>query len=142
MNDPVSKFISVTIDRTKQNQLHWISLVHSKIRIKPNKSFDSLDPDLIKMYENFELHIEEERSYVTQYNNGEIFLVMSIDYSQTDPYSIDLIVQTQSSKYSVLYASTTNEDFNVSSELKRLYNIVDSSDPDVSQFINSFIQEQ
>ena len=142
MNDPVSKFISVTIDRTKQNQLHWISLVHSKIRIKPNKSFDSLDPDLIKMYENFELHIEEERSYVTQYNNGEIFLVMSIDYSQTDPYSIELIVPPQSSKYSVLYASTTNEDFNVSSELKRLYNIVDSSDPDVSQFINSFIQEQ
>lgn len=142
MNDQVSKFISITIDKTKKNQLHWISLSRSEIKIKPNKLYGSLDPSLIKIYKNLKLHIEEKRSYVAQYNDGEIFLVMSIDYSQADPYSIDLIVQTQFSKHSVLYASTTNEDFNVSSELKRLYNIVDSSDPDVSQFIDSFIQEQ
>lgn len=130
MNDTTPKLISKLIQKTKHHSIKW-KRAHSPALVKPTKS------------EEFEVYLQNvllfdiENSYYADYNGGQFFLI-----SDEVSHDVTLLVQSLSSSYSMVYASTVNEtDTNIISELKRLYNIVDSVDYDVSAFVDDFLAQ-
>ena len=75
------------------------------------------------------------------YNDGCFFLLI-YRYLVTNT-RIDLQVQTKNSKNSKIYASS-DDNVEISSQLKRLYNLVDSmpSSTEIDDFISTFIETE
>lgn len=139
----VLPLIKHLIDRTKDDSLTWIECSEANIELMPIYtsplvgSATSLvasalvKPDLIK-----------EKSYVCDYSNGYFFLLLYRNlYSGT---TLELRAQTQDSKNSKVYATSATNDTEVSSQLKRLYNLVDNvpSVLDIDQFVKDFIGDK
>ncbi len=128
--DTAFKLISKLIHKTKNHSIKWKS-VQSTALIKPFTS---------KKYSTYLENIfllDMNNSYYADYNGGQFFLI--IDEVSRD---VTLIVQIPSSSHSMIYASTVDEiDTDIISELKRLYNLVDSIDYDISAFVDEFINQ-
>lgn len=130
MNDTTLKLISKLIQKTKQHSIKWRH-AHSRALVKPTKSKE------FEVYLQNTLLFDTENSYYADYNRGQFFLI-----SDGVSHDVTLLVQSRHSSYSMAYASTVNEaDTNIISELKRLYNIVDSIDYDVSAFVDNFLAQ-
>ncbi len=101
---------------------------------------DSIKPPKLEEFESYIQNVvcfNQESCYYADYHGGRFFLI----YDGAS-YDITLLVQTSSSSYSQVYASTLDENsIDIVSELKRLYNLVDSMDYDVFTFVNDFISQ-
>lgn len=130
MKNVAFELISKLIQKTKHQSIKWKNTLSSD-SIKPPKSIE------FKAYIQNVLLFNKENCYYADYNGGQFFLIFD-DMSN----DIVLLVQTPSSSYSQMYASTLDEsNADIISELKRLYNLVDSIDYDVSTFVDDFIAQ-
>lgn len=134
------------IDRTKQGTITWQRCSQTDIALKGSYK-SPLEESLHNPLANsFCPSIDNEHSYVASYNEGYFFLV--VYRSSFTNNKIELRVQTKKSQYSSIYASSvetteTNNDINVPSQLKRLYNLIDDSTSNeaIDSFVNSFIND-
>lgn len=138
MSNQALNLINTLIKKTKNDALRWKNLSISNVELKPERS-NILDDNLLSANAALSTFIEHNRSYVMNYKDGYIFLLAHKHYGNASSILISLSVQTEQSKYSINYATTRDRDSEVASSLKRLYNIVDSYDYDISSFVNDFI---
>lgn len=130
MKNIAFELISKLIKKTKQQSIKWKHM-QSTTSFKPTISAEYGD------YLHNLLSLDVEDSYCADYDGGQFFLIV-------DTFSRDvmLIVQTPSSSHSMIYASTSDKsNLEIVTELKRLYNLVDSIDYDVSTFVYEFINQ-
>lgn len=139
MNEKSMKLINSIIKKTKNGSLHWKILSRSSIALKPNKT-DRFENHIVTSAKDaFLPQLSEPDSYVTEYKDGSIFLLLYRDVLRLGNSTISLRIQTKRLSYSVEYASTDCNDSQIATSLKRLYNIVDSADYDIESFIDDFI---
>lgn len=129
MKDIVVELLGKLISKTKDYSIQWKHM-SPRIRIKPYFKQD----DRIEHAHDLLLQ-DMENSYYSDFEDGRFFLI-----SHEGTHEVKLIVQSASSSRSVQYASTLDvANPNIISELKRLYNLVDSIDYDVSVFVARFL---
>lgn len=149
-NNKVSALIETLIEKTKDSSIVWSKCCNSSFDIKPLPQ-SSLDNDFKKtlsytvelLSANSKYNIlDSNNSYVSSFKNGMFFLLLYV--SPIDGNELELRVQTENSPTSKIFASTNDNDIKVSSQLKRLYNIVDSenSTMGIDAFVNSFINDR
>ena len=119
-NNSTPKLLSLLIEKTKSGRIEWKPFIYTNM--KPVKSWR----------ESFSSLIDMERSYCANFQNGTFFLVSCANV-------LSLVAQTQSSQYAMECVSTSDSAPSDIAELKRLYNIVDSTDYDVSTFLDNFL---
>lgn len=142
MNDNTLLLIANLIERTKSGELSWHHYQNSSFDLKPiySSPVESTIMDIAVDTIGKPVFIPED-SYVCSYNDGCFFLLL-YRYLVTNT-RIDLQVQTKNSKNSKIYASS-DDNVEISSQLKRLYNLVDSipSSAEIDDFINTFIETE
>lgn len=131
------------IERTKDDSLIWNKCSKANIELMPvyTSPFTGSAVSLAVSALNKQILIKEE-SYVCNYNNGHFFLLLYRNlYSNA---TIELRAQTQDSNTSKTYATSASNDTEISSQLKRLYNLVDNAPSllDIDQFIEDFINDK
>ena len=141
MNNQNIELINSLIAKTKSNLIHWESFSSCPVSIKEEKSYN-LDFNHYSANANAILRptIIDNSSYFVHYKDGYIFLLAKNSFTSIDKPTISLVVQTEHSNFSLEYASSKDDDKQISSSLKRLYNIVDSYDYDIASFVNNFIK--
>lgn len=141
MNNLTIKFIEKLIEKTKMSELNWIRCTQDAPDVKPSKASRLGAPMLVSksaMNVVFVPQVHKEASYFCRFNNGYIFLLYKMSLSgQTS--LLTLTAQTDDSPYSKTYVSDDEKDLEIVSSLKRLYNIIDTSDPDIDAYINEFL---
>jgi len=140
MTETSISFIEKIIEKTKQNELRWIRYEQGNVELKPDKNNSLTNTALVAMRSALEPTPNKKSSFYAEYKDGFIFLIF---YSDPITHSgrITLRAQTKSGDHSKQYASTSGDDKDVVSQLKRLYNIIDaSSDDDIDSFVNDFIK--
>lgn len=148
MNKTTLSLINQLIERTKTGELSWKPYSSFEADLKPiyasplDTNFSSLTSTLLNTNSPV---IVSEGSYVCVYNNGYFFLLLyRYLLSGSD---IILRIQTKDSKNSKVYASTSPEsedNLQISAQLKRLYNLVENSPTfaEIDEFINDFISTE
>lgn len=131
MNENANLLISKLIERTKSKEICWRSYDVSSNLLKPLKKdvFSDSYPDTDT--------IEADSCYFATYLDTTFFLMTYLDVFNN--ISVRLYVQTDSSRSAKLYIKTTELDVFVVSELKRLYNIVESYDDPIEDSVRNFI---
>ena len=142
MNDNALPLIANLIERTKNEKLSWHHYSNSSFDLKPIYS-SPLEGSVVELAVdtiNKPVLIPDD-SFVCSYNNGCFFLLL-YRYLVTNT-RIVLQVQTKTSKNSKIYASS-DDSVEISSQLKRLYNLVDSvpSSAEIDDFISDFIETE
>lgn len=142
MNNKNLQLINSLIEKTKQNSIHWQPLSTCPVNLKREKGHN-LDSTIANMGVTAITtpSLVHSASYFFQHNDGYIFLLAYNSFVPVERMSVSLVIQTELSNNSVVYASTQDNDEKVISSLKRLYNIVDSYDYDIESFVNDFINE-
>lgn len=146
MNKTVLSLIDQLIERTKTKELSWKPYSNFKSALKPLYSSSlKLSPILSASQSINKPVLIPEESYVCVYNNGYFYLLLY--RSMISGTEITLRVQTNSSKNSKIYASTSSvseDNLQISSQLKRLYNLVESTPvfTEIDDFINDFISNE
>lgn len=131
MKDIAFELICKLIQKTKQQSIKW---KHAQ----PTTSFKPIVSVEYGDYLHNLLSLDIESSYYADCDGGQFFLIVD-----TLSQDIMLVVQTPSSSHSMMYASTLDKsNLNTVAELKRLYNLVDSIDYDVSSFVAEFINQE
>lgn len=128
MNETALLFIQKAIEKTKNHSLKWYSLHKGKnsptILHKPTEdtvSYTTKPAELLSFY--------------SKYNNGYIFLLCYENFLSNE-YSLE--IQTESSPFAKQLASSTDT-LEISTQLKRLYNIVEDYSSDITIFIDDFL---
>lgn len=140
MNTNALSLIEQLIERTKNEEISWKPYSNEKSKVKPLYS-SLLDSASISSAITRPVFLPNG-SYFCTYNNGCFFLLLY--QLVTSSVKIELRAQTNHSTNSKLCASSSTDDSQVASQLKRLYNLVESK-PDsseIDEFINSFIQNE
>lgn len=125
------------IQKTKDNSIHWKKLSSSHVSLKPLPASSIL---VIATQPDDLFSLDREHSYVYSYENGMFALLA---YQTTLGHDIYLRVQTDDSPNSHNCVSTiSNNDVDEISQLKRLYNLVDSSylTYELENFIDDFLK--
>lgn len=141
MNNNTSlTLIKKLINLTKNDEITWHKVTDTDIDLKPlpaspyNRLLTAANA-----LTNSSIFIREH-SYVSTYNDGYFFLLLHRNVFED---IIKLQVQTEASENSRVYATTSASDDNVdiASQLKRLYNLIDQSSAsvEIDNFINEFI---
>lgn len=133
MNENAYLLITKLIEQTKSLSLHWCGYATSPILLKPVKREIFSDSTFFPEQQP----IINEASFLCQHGNA-VFLLIAAEDLWGNPF-LTLYVQTTDSSYSKVYASTEDNDIQISSELKRLYNLIDSMDDPVDDSVRNFI---
>lgn len=147
-NNKSAKLIEKLIYATKDNSILWVNLSISNISLKPlpsTKLNDSLFSSISSSVESLNgPSLSTEDSYVGQLGDGYFFLLLYQNMFNNN--HLILRVQTKSSSNSRIYATSneTEENLEISSQLKRLYNLINDSycTKDIDSFINQFIKSE
>lgn len=147
-NNKTIDLINKLIEKTKDSSISWNKCSNSNIELKPLSHFP-IESALVTAlatsakYASQGVSLNEESSYVGTYANGVFFLLA---YCSVIGSSIlELRVQTKASSTSKLFASSTSEnDPTIAAQLKRLYNIIDSTNQssDIDSFIDEFLTKE
>lgn len=146
MNKTVLSLINQLIERTKTEELSWKPYSNFESVLKPLYSSPlKLSPMISASQSITKPVLIPEESYVCIYNNGYFFLLLY--RSMLLGTEITLRVQTKSSENSKIYASTSSDsedNLQISSQLKRLYNLVESTPvfAEIDEFIDNFISNE
>lgn len=117
-NTKTIQFFEAAIKKTKLGLLSWNRVSDSTaVLIQLNRILDYWE-------------IDAERSFMTKYNSGEIFLIRD----SADDELCCLVKPDQNLAHQIV--GDNNE-----SSLHRLYNIVYSQFPSIDSFIDEFIQD-
>lgn len=143
MNNTTSALIEQLIDRTKAGELSWKPYSNFESDLKPIYT-SPLDSNTVsKTITNINIStITPEDGYVCTYNNGYFFLLLYRRW--ISDVEIVLRVQTKISKNSKICASTSEDNLQISAQLKRLYNLVENAPSltEIDNFINDFISHK
>ncbi|MGN1158225.1 MAG: hypothetical protein ACI4TK_18800 [Agathobacter sp.] len=131
MNENTTLLIAKLIERTKSQQLIWDKYNVSSNLLKPEKN-----DFFVQNVSSYDAFIDEA-SYCVTYLDTTFFLIATSNFYKNP--LVKLYVQTDSSRSSKLYATTDEDDISVTSELKRLYNIVESFYDPIDDSVRSFI---
>lgn len=144
-NEKALLLIEKLINKTKTNSIIWETLDSSGVELLP-----SSEVDLSTFTSSFfSSSVTHSKSYVCNWNGGYFFLLVYSCFGVDN--KLVLRVQTQDEIYSKLYASTKPDDtsspetqIKISSQLKRLYNLVSSNfaPQNIENFIDSFIDSE
>lgn len=134
MIDNTDKLISKLIEKTKNHELLWKKYDAAIYSLKTEKDNQFSSTSNSNFDEN-----QYDSSYVA-YSFGTIFFLITY-YNLLGAPNIKLCVQTDTSSYSKTYAHTGDSNKNIISELKRLYNIVESYDDPIDESIRAFIEQ-
>lgn len=149
-NNQSLALIESLIQKTKSNTITWSKYSDSHYDIKPLPS-SSLDRNLGNvmlaateaLVSSADLaSLDSDNSYVASSGDGVFFLLLYISVAYDN--KLDLRVQTKHSQSSKIYASTGDKNVKISAQLKRLYNIVDSSNSteDIDAFVDNFVKSE
>ena len=135
MNENAHLLLDKLIKETKNLSISWRKYDPNIELLKPTKKdLFSADNDELSTYAPI------DASYVCNYQSTQFFL-LAYDDLWAGPF-IKLYVQTLDSNHSKLYAASTGEnDFDIITELKRLYNLVESFDDPIENSIRDFIRK-
>ena len=133
MNENTNTLINKLIVRTKDQLLRWSKYNSSIIPLKDTKR----DLFNTSKYLDNSHALVNDACYYSNHFDTFFFLMVYKDYLNNS--IIKLHVQTADSEYSKIYASTAEDDAQIISELKRLYNLVDSYDDPIEENIRIFI---
>lgn len=144
MNNQNIELINSLITKTKLNLIHWEPLSSCPVGIKKEKGYniDAANPYSVGANALSTLAIVNDASYFIHHKDGYIFLLAKNSFATIDNATISLVVQTEHSNFSLEYASSQDDNIEICSSLKRLYNIVDSYDYDIASFVNDFIKDK
>lgn len=135
--------IKQLIDRTKNEELIWIPFSKSNFELKPiyQSPLDKTPAALATSVAGRPI-LSNSESYACKYNNGYFFLLVYQTIMGNS--KIELRVQTQDSKNSKVYASSTGSSTDISSQLKRLYNLIDNAPSlvEIDNFIDNFMENE
>lgn len=150
LNNQILALIDTLIQKTKSASITWNKYSLSDYEIKPlpassfNENFENTPLTAAKTLSSLadSAILDSENSYVAASGDGLFFLLLY--RSLTNENLIELRVQTKTSKASKIFASTKSRIVKISSQLKRLYNIVDSSDStmDIDAFVDHFLKNK
>lgn len=132
MTETTMPLISRLIEKTKNNDLTWSKYNEDDNPLKNTKK-DFFTSKSVKHD-----HMIFDSCYSCQFNNTSFFLMAYDSYNRSGTYVV-LYAQTKDSEYSREYASTNSDNTEEISELKRLYNIVESYSDIVEDSIRKFI---
>ena len=131
MNENANLLISKLIERTKNQEICWRSYDVSTNLLKPLKQ------DIFGNNYSDTDTVLTDSCYFATYLDTTFFLMTYLDVFSN--VSVRLYVQTESSRSAKLYIKSTESDIFVVSELKRLYNIVESYDDPIDDSVRNFI---
>lgn len=131
MNENSLALILKLIAETKEGHLRWCKYDTLSNELKPEKA------DIFSPKGSFSGALCEDYCYMARHESTFFFLITQEDILGY-PYIV-LYAQTHDSAYSKAYASTSGSAVNIISELKRLYNIVESLDDPIDNSIRAFI---
>lgn len=134
----IMSFIEQAIKKTKEKELNWLVL-NNDSSIKPLPCNESST-----IIQNTGEYLLESSSYIAKYKTGELFLLVYSSHFnlmiETPPSgcTLSLRMQDSKSKYAV---EVCNSDINadVSTQLIRLYNLIDKASSSVSALIDDFL---
>lgn len=145
-NNQTLELIESLIQKTKNSTITWNKYSNTNYEIKPlpkssldnNHALSDVSLADTAEYTTF----EPTNSYVSAFGDG-IFLLLfysSILFGNR----LDLRVQTKNSQTSKIFASTESKNVEISSQLKRLYNIADSANStlDIDTFVDNFVKSE
>lgn len=131
------------IERTKSEELIWLPFHEANFKLKPiyQSPLDINPVDIISSTMSRPV-LNKSESYACKYNNGYFFLL--VYRSVAINAEIELRAQTLNSKNSKVYASSSGSDTKISSQLKRLYNLVDNAPSlaEIDKFVENFITNE
>lgn len=143
-NNQVFALIETLIEKTKNSSIVWKKYSASSYDIKPLPE-SSLKTEIEKAYSamsefSSSAMLSSDNSFVAEFEDGLFFLLLYTSVIKGN--EVVLRVQTKNSTTSKIFASTEDKNVTVSSQLKRLYNLIDSASytADIDNFVNSFIK--
>lgn len=148
MNNNTSALISKLISFTKAGLIAWERYSQTNIECKPlpQSALDCTGSFQEELNRIMPPTLDKNASYLCKYGEGYFFLLLY--RTSTLSSKLELRVQTDTSINSQVYASYNSsgylkEDVNIASQLKRLYNLVDTASytDGIDDFINSFIKD-
>lgn len=149
-NNQTLALIETLIQKTKSASITWNKYSLSDYEIKPsptsslNENFEGTLLTTAKVLSSLadSAVLDSENSYVAASGDGLFFLLLY--RSVTNETLIELRIQTKTSKASKIFASTRSRIVKISSQLKRLYNIVNSFDStmDIDAFVDNFLKNE
>lgn len=139
MNNLTLRFIEKLIEKTKNSELNWVHCTRSTPSIKPPRNTASdVDLTISANYVEPSYIVNKDASYTCKFNNGHIFLLYYA--SLLGNFSgLELIVQTSDSPNSKTYVSLHEANTTIVSNLKRLYNLIDTSDFGIDAYVRDFL---
>lgn len=139
MNDKSTLLIEKLITLTKEHKLNWEVYEQSNIELNFEKTsfFDSSFPGFKLSTSVPILH----RSYITRFNKGYIAL-FAYTYLSLNNH-VELVLQADDDSFPNTVASSCNGDVEISSKIKRLYNLIDldTDRANVSSYIDEILSD-
>ncbi len=140
MNNKNLLLLDKLITLTKEHKLNWE--IYEQSDLKLNLDNESLfNTSLSTMFISHTTTPIYSRSYITQFNKGYIAL-LAYTYMALSNH-VELVLQADSNSFSNTIVTSSNEDVEISSKVKRLYNLIDldTDRSNVSAYIDEILND-